>query len=117
MSQQQRFKLRTYSRFPAQMSMMYLGSDYAGQGMVRELSRVGCRAVGNYPVVSGDTLSIRISLPTHPKPLVINQATVQWVKGLEYGVAFDHLDEGEAGRLQEMLDEFLDRGSYSEAVR
>lgn len=116
MSQQQRFTLRTYSRVPAQMSMMYLGPDYAGQGMVRELSRVGCRAVGNYPVVSGDTLSIRISLPTHPKPLVIDQATVQWVKGLEYGVAFDHLDEGEAGRLQEMLDEFLGMGSYSEAV-
>ena len=116
MSQPQRFTLRTYSRFPAQMSMMYLGPDFAGQGMVRELSRVGCRAFGNYPVVSGDTLSIRISLPTHPKPLVIDQATVQWVKGLEYGVAFECLDEGEADRLQEMLDEFLDRASYSETV-
>ena len=107
MSQQQRFTLRTYSRFPAQMSMMYLGPDFAGQGMVRELSRVGCRAFGNYPVVCGDTLSIRISLPTHPKPLIIDQATVQWVKGLEYGVVFDDLDKGEADRLQEMLDEFL----------
>ena len=116
MSQQPRFTLRTYSRFPAQMSMMYLGPDFAGQGIVRELSRVGCRAVGNYPVVSGDTLSIRISLPTHPKPLVIDQATVQWVKGLEYGLAFEYLNEGEADRLQEMLDAFLGMGSYSATV-
>ena len=90
------------------MSMMYLGPDFAGQGMVRELSRVGCRVLGNYPVVRGETLSIRISLPTHPKPLVIEQATVQWVKELEYGVAFQHVDEREADRLQEMLEEFLD---------
>ena len=105
---------RTYLRLPARMSMMYVGQDFAGQGIVRELSRAGCRIFGNYPVVAGETMSARISLPTHPKPLCIEQATVQWVKGLEFGVAFDHLEEQEAVRLQHLLDEWLGSGSYSD---
>lgn len=108
------FTFRTYLRLPARMSMMYVGQDFAGQGIVRELSRSGCRIFGNYPVVAGETMSARISLPTHPKPLCIEQATVQWVKGLEFGVAFDHLEEREVDRLQCMLDDLLSSGSYSD---
>jgi len=107
------FALRTHSRFPAQMSMMYLGWDFAGQGIVRELSRSGCRIFGNYAVFPGETLSLRISLTTCPKPLFIEQVTVQWVKEQEFGVAFDHLDEQESVRLQQMLNEFLGSGHYS----
>jgi len=44
--------------------MMYLGQDFTGQGIVRELSRVGCRVLGNDPVVAVETMSVRISLPT-----------------------------------------------------
>ena len=90
-----------------------MGQDFAGQGIVHELSRVGCRIFGNYPVVAGDTMSARLSLPTHPKPLCIEQATVQWVKELEFGVSFNHLEEQEVARLQCMLDILLGSGSYS----
>ncbi|MGH7182978.1 MAG: hypothetical protein ACREJN_13500, partial [Nitrospiraceae bacterium] len=72
-----RFGLRIYSQFPVQISMMYLGQNSAGQGIVRELSRVGCRILSNDPVVAGETLSLRISLPTCPKPVLIEPATVQ----------------------------------------
>ena len=108
------FTLRTYSRFPARMSMMYMGEDFAGQGIVRELSRVGCRVFGNYPAIPGETLSVRISLPTSPNPLCIEQATVQWVRELEFGVAFDHLHEREAAQLYLLLDEFVGSGHYSD---
>jgi hypothetical protein len=64
------FTFRTYLRVPARMSMMYVGQDFAGQGIVRELSRAGCRIFGNYPVVAGETMSARISLPMHPKTAV-----------------------------------------------
>jgi len=108
-----RFALRVYSRFTVQISMMYLGHDFTGRGIVRELSRVGCRILGNDPVVAGETLSVRLSLPTCPKPVLIEPATVQWVKGLEFGVAFGHLDEREVERLRRMLDDLLGSGSYS----
>lgn len=47
------FKLRTYSRFPIRTSLIYMGQDFAGQGVIRELSRVGCRILGDYPVTPG----------------------------------------------------------------
>lgn len=108
-----RFVLRIYSRFPVQVSMMYLNQNSAGQGTVRELSRVGCSILGNDPVVTGETLHVRLSLPTCPKPVLIESATVQWVKGLEFGVAFEHLDAQQANQLQGLLDDLLCSGSYS----
>jgi len=53
-----RFALRVYSRFPVQITMIYLGQNSAGQGIVQELSRVGCRILGNDPVVVGEALSV-----------------------------------------------------------
>jgi hypothetical protein len=108
-----RFALRIYSRFPVQISMMYLGQNSAGQGIVQELSLVGCRILGNDPVVAGESLSVRISLPTSHKPLIIEQAAVKWVKGLEFGIAFEHLHPREAHRLQRLLDALLGSGNYS----
>jgi hypothetical protein len=92
--------------------MLYMGKDFAGQGAIRELSRVGCRILGNYPVTPGETLSLRISHPTHPEPLFIEKVGVRWVNGFEFGVSFDPLDEGVAERLHCLLDETLDSGSY-----
>ena len=110
------FVVRTYSRFPVQTSAMYVGQDFAGQGLVRELSRVGCRIFGNYPVTPGEPLSVRMFHPTQPDPLVIERAPVRWVKGLEFGVAFEHLDERQAARLQQMLDDLLGSRSYRAMV-
>ncbi|MGH7181128.1 MAG: PilZ domain-containing protein [Nitrospiraceae bacterium] len=111
--QHKRFTPRAYARFPARMSMLYLARDFAGQGIVCEISRVGCRVLGNDPVVAGEAMSVRISLLTYPKPLVIEQATVRWVKGLEFGVAFDHLDKREAHRMECLMDELLSSKRYS----
>ena len=109
------FVVRRYLRFPMQTTTMYLGKDFAGQGILREISRVGCRMFGNYPVTRGDLLSLRIALPMQPAPVEISHAQVKWVDGLEFGVAFGLLDEGAAADLQELLDELLESGSYSES--
>jgi hypothetical protein len=106
------FVFRTYSRFPLRIPILYMGKDLVGQGAIRELSRVGCRILGTYPVTPGETLSLRISHPTHPEPLLIEKVGVRWVKGFEFGVSFDPLDEGVAERLHCLLDETLDSGSY-----
>ena len=112
MTKNKRFALRIYSRYPVQISMIYLGQDSAGQGMVQEISLVGCRILGNEPVVVGENLSVRIALPNSPKPMIVEKAIVQWVKGLEFGIAFGHLDKREADQLQRLLDALLESGSY-----
>jgi len=109
------FVFRTYARFPLRTSMIYMGHDFAGQGVLRELSRVGCRILGNFPVTVGETLSLRLSHPTDPDPLLIKQVGVRWVKGFEFGVCFAPSDKGEADRLHQMLDDFLNSWSYSDA--
>ena len=111
MTKNKRFALRTYSRFPMRISMTYLGQASAGRGIMRELSRVGCRILGNDPVILGETLSVRIAIPTSTKPLIIEQATVQWVNGLEFGVAFKHIHPLQVDRLQHLLETLLANGS------
>jgi hypothetical protein len=107
--------VRRYVRFPLQTTTMYLGKDFAGQGVLRELSRVGCRMLGNYPVPPGEVLSLRISLPMQSAPVEIKHARVRWVDGLEFGVAFGLLDERAADDLQQVFGELLDSESYSES--
>src|SRR5574341_1259964 len=106
------FVVRRYSRFPIHTTMMYLGKDFAGQGILRELSRVGSRMLGNYPVMPGEVLSLRISLPMQSAPVCITHARVKWVDGLEFGVAFGLLDERAAADLQQLFGELLNSGNY-----
>lgn len=104
-----RFALRVDSRLPGQITMIYLGRNSAGQGMVQELSQVGCRIVGNDRdrVVAGDTVKVQLSSPTSKHPLIIERAIVKWVKGREFGVAFQQLPRRVADRLQRLLEGLL----------
>jgi hypothetical protein len=92
--------------------MVYRGQNSAGQGIVQELSLVGCRILGNDPVVAGETLNVQLSFPTSMKPLVMERTTVKWVKGLEFGLAFKRLQPREADRLQHLLEALRGKGLY-----
>jgi PilZ domain len=109
-----RFVLRKYARLPIRVPLFYVGKDLVGQGVLRELSRGGCQILGNYPVTPGETLGLRILHPLHPDPLFFGEVRVRWVKGFEFGVAFRVLHEGDAERLDQVLDDFLNSRSYSE---
>ena len=112
-TQNKRFAPWINSQFPVPISIIYRGQDSAGQGVVQELSRVGCRIIGNDPVVAGETLSVWLSLSTSQKSLFTERTTVQWIKGLEFGLAFQRLQLREADRLQHLLDALRDSGSDS----
>jgi hypothetical protein len=110
-----RFALRAYSQFPVQITMIYLGRNSAGQGSVQEISRVGCRILGNDrdTVVAGDTVRLQLAFPTSKKPLIIERATVKWVKGLECGIAFKQLPHRDADQLERLLEALLGKANYS----
>ena len=107
------FAVRAHARFLLRTAIVYVGKDFAGQGVVRELSRAGCRIVGNYPVTCGETLWLQISHPTDPDECFIEQARVRWVRGFEFGVAFRFLEAGAGDRMHHLLDELLSSWSYS----
>lgn len=109
------FAVRVHSSFPLPISIIYRGQESAGEGVVQELSRMGCRIIGNGPVFVGETLSVWLSLLTSQKSLFTERTTVQWVKGLEFGLAFGRLQLREVDRLQHLLDALShNSGSHSE---
>ena len=107
-----RFALRIHSPFPVQISMVYRSQNSIGQGIVLELSLVGCRILGSDPVVAGETFNVQLSFPTSTKPLVMERTTVKWVKGLEFGLAFKQLQPREADRLEHLLEALRGKGLY-----
>jgi PilZ domain. len=66
--------------------MYYLGKHVSGTGSAHDVSLAGWRVIGDHHVTIGDTLSLRIFLPTVSDPVQIDSATVQWVKGREFGL-------------------------------
>lgn len=71
--------------------MYYLGKQVSGTGSAHDVSLAGWRIVGDHHVTIGDTLSLRIFLPTVSDPVQIDSATVQWVKGREFGLCMRNL--------------------------
>lgn len=84
-----RFALRKNQRFQESVPVFYRGEEVAGEGMVKDFSLSGWQIRGNEPVSVGMSLALRVFLPGEPKSLGIDRVTVQWVKGLEFGVQLD----------------------------
>jgi hypothetical protein len=71
------------------VSVRYLRDGIVGKGIIDDLSLNGSYMTGNKPVCVGMALALQIFVPGDPEPLLIDRATVIWVKGSEFGVYFD----------------------------
>lgn len=80
------FVMRKNQRFKESVPVRYRGHGLAGEGIVKDISLSGCHIKGTTPVVEGMVFELHIDLPGEQEPLRIEQAPVQWVKGLEFGV-------------------------------
>ena len=83
------FIMRKHQRLKKLVPVRYLMDGIAGEGMIEDLSLSGSYMTGNAPVSVGMALALQIFVPGDPEPLLIDRATVQWVKGSEFGVNFD----------------------------
>jgi hypothetical protein len=70
------------------LSVRYLRDGMAGEGIIKDLSLNGSYMTGNAPVSVGMALTLQMSVPGDPEPLLIDRAIVMWVKGYEFGVEF-----------------------------
>ena len=86
-------------------------SRLEGIGLMHDLSLGGCRIESPTPVVPGFSLELRIHVPDLEWPIMIEAASVQWVSGLMFGLAFFHLKEGERQRLGQVVKGLLEGGS------
>ena len=84
-------------------------STVEGMGLMLDLSMGGCRIESPVTVEAGVSLELRIYAPDIEWPLMIEAASVQWVSGHTFGLAFFRIPETERLRLGQVIDTLLER--------
>ncbi len=97
------FIMRKHQRLKKLVPVRYLMDGIAGEGMIEDLSLSGSYINGNAPVSVGMALALQIFVPGDPEPLLIDRATVKWVKGSEFGVDFDLPQPKVAERITQVI--------------
>jgi hypothetical protein len=85
-----------------------------GIGVLLDLSLGGCRIESPVPVVPGLALELRIHVPDLEWPIMIEAASVQWVSGLMFGLAFFQLREAERQRMELVINALMEGGSTTD---
>jgi hypothetical protein len=113
-----RFAVRKNQRFRESVPVLYQGKEVAGEGMVKDVSLSGWQIKGSEPVSVGMPLVLRVFLPGEPEPLRIDRVTVQWVKGVEFGVEFDTPSRKVMDRIERIIAELVQKqhGSSSRGL-
>ncbi|MEP6959137.1 MAG: PilZ domain-containing protein [Nitrospirota bacterium] len=78
-------------------------STQEGMGIMLDLSTGGCRIASPVKVEAGASLELRIYAPDIEWPLMIEAASIQWVSGQTFGVAFFRISETERLRLGQVI--------------
>jgi PilZ domain len=97
------FFLRKSQRLKTFAPMRYFGDGVAGEGIIQDLSLNGSYITGNRPVSVGMVLALHIFVPEDPELLLIDRATVKWVKKSKFGVDFDTHEPKVAERITQVI--------------
>jgi hypothetical protein len=84
-------------------------STLEGTGTMLDLSTGGCRIESPVTVEQGLSLELRIYAPDVEWPLMVEAASVQWVSGQTFGLAFFRITETEQQRLGQVISELMER--------
>jgi len=83
-------------------------STLEGTGLVQDLSTGGCRIESPVLMVPGFSLELRIHVPDLDWPLMIDAASVQWVSGQTFGLAFFRITDAERQRLGQVISHLME---------
>ena len=86
-------------------------SKLEGTGNMLDLSLGGCRIESPVTVEPGVSLELRIYAPDIEWPLMIEAASVQWVSGQTFGLAFFQITEAEQQRLEQVVNDLMEGDS------
>ncbi|CUS34746.1 PilZ domain-containing protein [Candidatus Nitrospira nitrificans] len=103
---------RTEPRVAVRFHAMVSGSvESEGTGIIRDLSRSGCRLESPLLMLPGLSLELRIAVPGLEWALMIDGADVQWADDETAGLAFVRIREAERQRLSNVMTTWLARKS------
>ncbi len=97
------FVMRKHQRLKRLVPVRYLRDGMAGDGIIKDLSLSGSSMTGNTPVSVGLALALQLFVPGDQEPLLIDHATVKWVKGSEFGVDFETFQPKVAERITQVI--------------
>ena len=100
---------RATPRLRVQFRTTFSGSTkLEGTGVMLDLSTGGCRIESPVTVEPGFSLELRIHVPDLEWPLMIEAASVQWVSGQIFGLAFFRITEPEQQRLGQVISDLME---------
>jgi len=97
------FFIRKNHRLKKLLPVRYIREGIVGEGIIQDLSLSGSYITGNAPVSVGMALALEIFVPGDPVPLLVDRATVKWVKGSDFGVDFDTSQPKLADRITQVI--------------
>ncbi len=99
---------RTTPRLRVQFRATFSASSrLEGTGIMLDLSTGGCRIESPVTVEPGMSLELRIYAPDVEWPLMVEAASVQWVSGQTFGLAFFRITETEHQRLEQVISDLM----------
>ena len=106
---------RTTPRLRVQFRTTFAtSSNLEGTGIMLDLSMGGCRIESPVSVEPGVSLELRIYAPDIEWPLMVEAASVQWVSGQIFGMAFFRITETEQQRLGQVINALMADESTSD---
>jgi PilZ domain len=97
------FFVRKNQRLKRLVPVRYLGDGIVGEGIIKDLSLSGSYITGNAAVSIGAVIALQIFVPGDPEPLLIDRATVKWVKGSDFGLDFDASESEVTERITKII--------------
>ncbi len=94
---------RTYHRFPLFYPVIFGGAPFVGEGILTNLSLMGCSIMSDREVLCGSDVRMSLLLPSQKPALSIELGTIKWVQGHEFGVEFLRLPLDARERLNSTL--------------
>ena len=98
---------RYAERVPIGYRIDYSGTEGArivtGEGILKDLSKTGCKILGSTASSLGSSLTLRLCLEDGQPPLCLTGVTVSWIDSVSFSVRFPKLSAEERRRLQEVI--------------
>ena len=101
------FFRRKHQRLTRLVSVRYFLDGIAGEAIIDGLSLSGSYMTGNIPVSVRMALALQIFVQGDLEPLLIDRATVIWVKRSEFGVDFDTPEPKVAERITTVISTLI----------
>ena len=79
---------RTYHRFPLHYPVIFGGAPFVGEGVLNNLSLMGCSILCDREVLCGSKVRVSVLLPNQTPALSIELGTIKWVQGRQFGIEF-----------------------------